>query len=103
MKFCSVCGSLCRKTIQDGDLVFSCVCMNKEDVHPKDTLITSGIIASSQDLSKHVVLVENSSHDYARKLVRRKCKCGRDSMTLTRIGDDNNIIYTCVCGEIATN
>lgn len=99
MKFCSLCGSLCSKTIQSGELVFSCICTNKEEVTPKDTLMASGIIASSQDLSKHQVLIENASLDFARKLVAMKCKCGLDSMTMTRIGDENTIIYTCKCGE----
>jgi DNA-directed RNA polymerase subunit M/transcription elongation factor TFIIS len=103
MKFCNLCGTLYAKEVIDGELKFICICLNEEDVGPNDTLMASGVLTAASNLSKYGTIIRNASHDLARHLEKIKCqKCGLDIMTMSRLGENNYVIYTCTCGFAIT-
>jgi hypothetical protein len=71
----------------------------------EDTLMAKGEEGVSAEVvaSKHEILVENTAFDVAGYRVRKECpQCSLDYLSLTRIGEAENVILSCSCGYHAS-
>lgn len=102
MNFCKQCQSILEKEISHtGAISFLCIACNlRTDGSPADTLIHEEFLEMAEIIQKYDVFVSNSPYDHAGNIVKQDCpKCKLDFMTLVRIGVNESIIYTCVCGH----
>lgn len=99
MNFCPDCQRRMEKMpMPSGDIVFECRCKRQIPGGPADTLMSERIVGVRSNMLFDV-MIENSSHDLAKNVVRQNCpKCPLDFMTLVRVGADESVIYTCICG-----
>jgi len=59
---------------------------------------------SAESNMKHKVFVENSPFDPAGNIVLKDCpQCGLNFLTMIRIGVNENVIFSCSCGYLASN
>lgn len=100
MKFCDICGSNMTKSTTTGVIVFECICKNKVDGGPADTLMAEGFLQASGSYLKHEVFMDQSLYDPARNIVKAVCpnNCGMDILTTVRVGDTEDLMYLCECG-----
>jgi DNA-directed RNA polymerase subunit M/transcription elongation factor TFIIS len=104
MKFCEKCGSVMQKnTTAAGDIVFQCKCQQIAGTSD-DTLMAEGFVETGEAAQKHMVFIENSSHDPAANIIMRDCpKCNLNYLTLIRVGVNETTMYSCTCGYLATH
>lgn len=99
MEFCKICEKKMKKYVGK-QIEFVCECQNRKDGTPDDTLMYEeyfGVVGSS---FRHEVFVANSPFDAAGYKVNKDCpQCGLDFMTMIRVGETANTIYTCLCGH----
>ena len=82
---------------------FKCKCGRIEYGSAEDVRIFGN--SSDDGGSKYSTFISNSSFDPTTIKVKRQCsKCPLDYMTQIQIGPNNDVIYTCKCGnkEITT-
>lgn len=98
MEFCPTCKRIMpRMASADAKIVFECeICHFRKDGLPEDTLWFEE--ASVHEEERFQMYLERASHDLAGKTVPITCKCGRQYMTLVRIGKTASAIYVCECG-----
>lgn len=101
MNFCSQCQSVLTKEIKlNGNISFICSCLLEQAGKPEDTLIYEEFLGTVE-VAQREIFIENSPYDPAGLVVLKDCPdCGLDFMTLIRVGQAENVIYTCTCGAI---
>jgi DNA-directed RNA polymerase subunit M/transcription elongation factor TFIIS len=83
-----------------GRMTFTCSCGNVQEATAEDALIKSGNLHAEEDTSNYNKIIESSAMDPTNKKVKKDCpKCGLDFMTQLRIGENESIVWTCVCGH----
>lgn len=106
MTFCGDCGSILKKnTTANSAIDFICGrCAKKYPGTAEDTLMYEEYLATGESMLRHEVFIENSAFDQARNIVNRDCAgCRRDYMTVIMVGENENVMYTCVCGRKEDN
>jgi hypothetical protein len=100
MEFCANCKRFMPRSTMPGEakVVFTCeICpTSRKEGLPEDTLWTE--TASVREDERFRVILERASHDLAGKTVPIACECGRQYMTLVRIGKAATTLYVCECG-----
>lgn len=100
MEFCPTCGVYMKKMTSSGDakIVFVCdICHFHKDGLAEDTLWHEATAVREDE--RFQTVLERASHDPAGKTVPITCAaCGREYMTMVRIGKAQKTLYTCVCG-----
>jgi hypothetical protein len=65
-------------------------------------LIVEEFLGTTELLQKEV-FIDNSPYDLAAYVVMKEClQCHLDYLTLIRVGELEDVIYTCTCGYKAT-
>ena len=105
MRFCKHCESiLAKQTTPTGIITFQCRCQYAEEGRPEDTLMSVEFYGTEQGSLKHDVLIENAPFDLAGNIVMKDCiQCNLNYMTMIRIGEKEETMYTCSCGYRATH
>jgi len=99
MKFCSRCQHFIKKQIILGEVVFQCVCSNREESTDEDVLINSSNTEETNSIEMYNNLIEFAPFDRTNQLVQKDCpQCGLDYMTQLRIGEKEIVVYRCKCG-----
>jgi len=99
MKFCDKCQRILLRHVETGDILFKCMCGNELKGEPKDSLIHEEYANNDDTQLKYEIFIDNAAYDPARLTVMRECKkCKKDYMTMIRIGEHRNVLYTCDCG-----
>jgi DNA-directed RNA polymerase subunit M/transcription elongation factor TFIIS len=95
-KFCPNCRNQLEALIRPS-LPFYCRECDKENAStPKDTLVAS--FSKESYTSKFSELVRNAAKNPITKKTFKHCdKCGRDIMSLIRVGEDDKTLYRCIC------
>jgi hypothetical protein len=99
MEFCSTCNQryMPRLPSAEAKVVYMCeICHKMKDGLPEDTLWYEE--ARVKEDERFGMYLERASHDLAGKTVPIECECGRQYMTLVRIGKAANALYVCECG-----
>lgn len=104
MRFCDKCGAIMQKnTTATGEIIFQCRCQQING-NPDDTLMAEGFIETGESAQKHMVFIENSSHDPAANIIMRDCpNCKLNYLTIIRVGLNETTMYSCTCGYLATH
>lgn len=105
MNFCTQCQRLCQRSIETGEVIFTCKCGIPKIVgKDEDTLIDEEYTTSDDKKLKYDVFIKNSAYDPVNIIVKRDCiNCKRDHMKMIRIGENRNVLYTCKCGHTEKN
>jgi predicted RNA-binding Zn-ribbon protein involved in translation (DUF1610 family) len=82
----------------DARVIFTCeICAATKDGLPEDTLWFEA--ASVREDERFQMVLERACHDPAGKTVPVACDdCGRQYMTLVRVGRAATTLYVCECG-----
>ena len=81
----------------DTKVVFTCeICHLHKDGLAEDTLWFEA--ANVREDERFQMVLERASHDPAGKTVPIECECGRQYMTLVRVGKAATTLYVCECG-----
>ena len=99
MEFCPNCKRYMPRATSTGDtgVVFTCeICHFHKDGLPEDTLWFEA--ANVREDERFQLVLERASHDLAGKNVPIECECGRQYMTLVRVGKAATTLYVCECG-----
>lgn len=99
MEFCPYCKRymLRAPSSADAKVMFSCeICAHKKEGLPEDTLWFEE--AKVREEERFTTILERASHDLAGKTVPFACECGRQYMTMVRIGKSATTLYVCECG-----
>ena len=94
-----------RKTTTDsGRIIFQCkACSHLEEGDADDTLMAEIFLDTTRDDLKHAVFVENAPHDLAGNKQMMDCgNCGRNYLTMIRIGVNEKPMFSCPCGYRAS-
>lgn len=88
-----------RVASADAKVTFECeICHVHKDGQPEDTLWYEE--ARVREDERFQMYLERAGHDLAGKTVPVYCStCGRQYMTLVRIGKSANALYVCECGN----
>lgn len=113
MEFCHACNQryMPRLTSTDAKVVFECeICHRRINGLPEDTLWYEE--ARVKEDERFQMYLERAGHDLAGKTVAYEdisgtssakpiaCSCGRQYMTLVRVGKSANTLYVCECGIV---
>jgi DNA-directed RNA polymerase subunit M/transcription elongation factor TFIIS len=100
MRFCEDCGRSMRRETATGAVVFRCYCGRAEKGAPEDARLASLVMGSTETTEMFRRLIDSAPHDRVNQQMRRLCRgCGRDYMTLVRVGESETTIYKCQCGR----
>jgi len=92
-----------KQITQDQQLIYSCICGNKEPAGSEATLMYSEQIDIYDTGEKHDVMIANSPFDPARNITTTPCpQCHMDHLTQIMVGADMVTLLTCECGYKAT-
>lgn len=103
MEFCPNCKRyMPRIATANAKVIFECeICHVRKEGQPEDTLWFEE--ARIKEDERFQMYLSRASHDLAGKTVQILCdKCGRQYMTLVRIGKAANALYVCECGHRQT-
>lgn len=97
---CPECSRVMHMDTTGDRLKFICHCGISTIAKDDETrILTRTIDSGSNKGVGYENLIKNSSFDRVNNLVKKDCpKCSINYMTQIRIGEDENIIYTCKCG-----
>ena len=101
MKFCSNCSMHIKKEINNGELVFMCICGKIMPSNSDDTLISETIYSAEHDRKNNQndidELIMNEKTDEASRKELIDCPgCGMDYMVMIIVKD--SVLYVCeVC------
>jgi formylmethanofuran dehydrogenase subunit E len=86
-----------KTTSGNAKIVFTClICKVTKEGLPEDTQWFEE--ANVREDERFQVVLERASHDPAGKTVSIECECGRQYMTLVRVGKSATTMYVCECG-----
>jgi ASC-1-like (ASCH) protein len=99
MKFCDECGNKLSRSVETGEVIFTCICTKTFKGTTRDVLLLEEQFETHKSNLKFDTFIENSAYDDTNKRILRDCSnCKRNYMTLIRIGEQSKIMFTCVCG-----
>ncbi len=108
MKFCTICGLVMETQYStSGNMIFVCVCTNKIDANPEDTMIRGGVFdnslgKNSTNLEIYEKYIRNSAKDPIGCKIMEPCpSCNLPFITITLITSAQTSICVCSCGYLA--
>lgn len=100
MRFCQDCGHAMQRETVSGAVEFRCYCGRLEKGAPEDARIASAVLGNAETAEMFRRLIDAAAFDRVNQQMRRWCRdCGRDYMTLVRVGESETVIYKCQCGR----
>lgn len=100
MRYCRVCQRSMRRDPTSGTVEFKCYCGAAEQGGPEDARIGGASLGAGETVEMYRRMIRGAAHDRVNQLVARHCPgCGRDYMTQIRIGDAEETVYQCKCGD----
>lgn len=104
MKFCPVCARVMLRDTSGSTVAFKClVCQTAVDGTDEDARIGGAVVGQAETAMMYDTVIRVSPFDRVNQQVLRSCEgCGRDYMTLIRVGSAEAIYFTCVCGALLT-
>lgn len=100
MRFCESCDLAMVRDTSSGSVVFRCRCGAEDPGAPEDARIVGADLGAAKTAESHRNLIHLAPLDRVCAQVRRDCPdCGRDYMTLVRVGEAEVVIFRCRCGR----
>ena len=103
---CNVCRNIVTEDTYTGEFIFKCTtCGEIYESEDQHTLILEENLNTQDQLQKYIERIINSPFDFANERIAITCdneKCKLPYMTIVKIGKNQNVFYTCTCGNITT-
>lgn len=101
MKACPQCQSIMKQITTETTLKFGCkFCETVMDSNDSDTWIDGESFTQVDTVSMYDRVFKNTAFDRTALIMSRECsKCKLNYMKLVRVGEDQNVRYTCECGN----